>query len=290
MGMADVVAAGQETVPCNLCGDSGFPDPRFSKLLELPPEFAARHCPGCSLRWLSPRPSAEAYRLLYSAENYFESGDITDYSQYARQREQYFKARIATIALAHPPPARILDYGSATGEFVEFAREAGFVAEGVEFSEDARRTAASRGIDLMAPEDVPQAAFDVIHMNHVLEHMPDPLSHLRMCQGLLAPQGTLVVEVPNQFDNDLDRLRRWSGKADAQPFNSFSLHHTFFFTKRSLGALAQAAGFTIHTLKTLVAEPPGQIGLMRKLVQFAATVAAARGNGGDVIELYARKP
>ena len=43
----------------------------------------------------------------------------------------------------------------------------------------------------------PAARFDLIVLHHVLEHLPDPMQTLRDCARHLAPQGRLVLEVPN---------------------------------------------------------------------------------------------
>src|SRR5262249_36940197 len=39
--------------------------------------------------------------------------------------------------------------------------------------------------------------FDVIHMNHVLEHLPDLRATLQLCFDILNPHGRLVVRYPN---------------------------------------------------------------------------------------------
>ena len=39
--------------------------------------------------------------------------------------------------------------------------------------------------------------FDVVRFNHVLEHTQDPLAELRRAHELLAPEGILLISVPN---------------------------------------------------------------------------------------------
>ena len=45
--------------------------------------------------------------------------------------------------------------------------------------------------------DLRPASFDVIVLNHVLEHIEEPLGLLRSLGNLLGPQGKLFIEVPN---------------------------------------------------------------------------------------------
>ena len=39
--------------------------------------------------------------------------------------------------------------------------------------------------------------FDLIIMNQVLEHLPDPMNYLHTCARLLKPSGELIIAVPN---------------------------------------------------------------------------------------------
>lgn len=61
--------------------------------------------------------------------------------------------------------------------------------------------------------------YDLISMNFVLEHLPDPLQLLRTAKSHLAPQGYLYIEVPNDLSFDCRAL-------DDDVFNS--CHLTLF--------------------------------------------------------------
>ncbi len=41
--------------------------------------------------------------------------------------------------------------------------------------------------------------FDVVHMNNVLEHIPDPISLVSLARDLLEPGGIVCINVPNDF-------------------------------------------------------------------------------------------
>src|ERR1019366_8424047 len=43
----------------------------------------------------------------------------------------------------------------------------------------------------------PSATFDAITLNHVIEHVPDPISTIKECSRLLKPGGKLVMFTPN---------------------------------------------------------------------------------------------
>lgn len=295
MGLLDELKrAGLETIEkCNACRSTrNTRDIRFERLLCLSPPFAVRRCHDCGLRWLSPRPSPEGLRILYSNRYYFEPSDLPAYEVFANQRQAHFRERICDLITSWQVPA-VLDFGAATGEFVAIAREEHLRAEGIEFSADARQQAWTRhGIHLFAPEQVAElpSSFGAIHMNHVLEHLPDPLGHLRWCHSILPSGGGIVIEVPKQFDNDPDRLRRLQhigGRQDK--FDAFSVHHNYFFAPRNLSRLVESAGFVTERLLTYNGPLPGQMSRKRKFIDYCLQIASRLHYGGDIIELWARK-
>jgi len=290
-----------ETVgDCLLCGGvAGQHDDRWYRYLDLVEPYDVLRCPRCGLRWLSPRPDAEGYRKLYSSDMYFggKGASPVDYRDEAKNRVNYWRARVRTAAAMLERDGSALaffDYGAATGEFVRVALEEGYGCIGVELSADARVAAKTRnGVSLLAPEqmgEISDVRFDVIHMNHVLEHMPNPLAHLRWCANRLNPQGLLVLEVPQQFDNDLDRLRRWLRAGGKRPhFDAYSLHHTYFFNPGTMTTLLRKAGFQIKTLATFNRSktplwPPS---LKNWILRPVLSSADVLHRGGNIIEVYA---
>lgn len=273
---------------CVLCGVAGVDDSRWAGLLALPPPYGVRRCPKCKLRWLSPRPGPQGLSILYSAEHYFHSGEGTGYATFVAERSEHFRARLREMVSHIGQGGRILDYGAATGEFVAIATEMGLEAVGVEFSEAARLEALDKGVRLLAPDQEVAGPFDAIHMNHVLEHMPDPLAHLRWCHSMLRPGGLLVVEVPSQFDNDFDALKRALGRGGKQAgFDAFSLHHTYFFTPRNMAAMFARAGFSVQRVRTFVPSQRPATSWKRQVLRSLLWLADKAHRGGDVIEVYA---
>jgi len=290
----------EEVSNCILCGAEGRADRRWSEYLRLAPPFGVLHCASCRLRWLSPRPSAEGYERLYSDALYFggRGASPTGYAALAERRIDYFRARIRSAAkiAAKGAPLVILDYGAATGEFVRAARDEGHECLGIELSADARATAkAVNDVTLLpayAVQQLGEMQFDVVHMNHVLEHMPDPLSHLHWCHRALRPHGLLVLEVPQQFDNDLDRLRRGLGIGGRQRrFDAYSLHHTYFFSPYAMKMLLKSSEF--ESLKLTTFNPnsaplrPFSAGnvILRALLGLADRMHC----GGNVIEVFSQR-
>lgn len=283
---------------CILCEDTaGTPDRHFEGLLGLVEPYGVLCCPRCKLRWLSPRPTTVAYSQLYSNDHYFgEDNVVESYAELASQRVAYFESRIAEIErlLPKPRPLKLLDVGAATGEFVHEARKSGHQAFGIEFSEDARRTAYDLyKIELYdhGLEDEEQIhQYDVIHMNHVFEHLPDPKASLEACRGMLQSDGMLVVEVPREFYNDLDRLKKLLGVSKTPVFNAYSLHHTYFYSPYTICKLFKQHGLSIVRMRTAVPArtPLHPFSLKNLLLRAYLGLSDWLHRGGNIIEVYAR--
>lgn len=158
-------------------------------------------------------------------------------------------------------PIRIVDIGCAEGTLVErmFAGLSDEVADrvepiGIEISDHlaavADRTLAVRGgrcihatgIDGLALLEPGTAR--VIVLSCILEHEIEPLRLLRSCRERLAPDGRIIVKVPNY--NCLNRLfrgRKWCGFRWPD--------HVNYFVPETLRAAADAAGLMVVRMDLL---------------------------------------
>jgi len=145
--------------------------------------------------------------------------------------------------------ARLLDVGCATGDFVVEARERGVVAHGVDVAADAVAVARSRNLPVEQGrvEEVAGGPFDVVHASHVLEHVPDVRAFVRAVVRLLVPGGSVVLEVPNEFDEAITVLRRAGGRRAPARLDAPHLH---YFTTTSLRHLLVGAGLRVRRVVT----------------------------------------
>ncbi len=135
------------------------------------------------------------------------------------------------------PAGRVLDVGAGSGEFACLMRELGKEVTGIEpnagYAEWCRDTL---GLDVrtahLAPELFPAGSFDLIRLNHVLEHLNDPVGYLRMIAEWLAAEGRIYVEVPN-----IETYAREKSRG-----NMFHYGHIFTFNPPTLRAAAGLAG------------------------------------------------
>ena len=80
-------------------------------------------------------------------------------------------------------------------------RRWGFLCEGVEPDKRAAAKAPGLGFQVWVGDLVsaayPEGSFDIVHFNHVLEHVHDPLAVLAEAARITKPGGRVVVVVPN---------------------------------------------------------------------------------------------
>ncbi len=232
-------------------------------------------CLACTSAYLDPRPTLASIGRAYS--RYFtHSGEWREAPEHLSPLRRmlralsngYFNDRFGTdFVPAHPlgawlawltpikrgelesagrhlPKARpgqsLLDVGCGNGIFLDFARHAGWQAQGIDFDAEAvacciRKGLAVQkgGIEILADQ---KECFDWITLSHVIEHVHNPVGLLQACHHLLKPGGGLWIETPN---------------LDAQGHRDFgpawhaldSPRHLILFTRTSLIEALRAVGF-----------------------------------------------
>jgi 2-polyprenyl-3-methyl-5-hydroxy-6-metoxy-1,4-benzoquinol methylase len=87
------------------------------------------------------------------------------------------------------------------------------------------------------------ASFDYIHLNHVIEHLPDPVAVLRLTARLLKPGGLLFVATPNVASFNCWRSQQFWPHWD-------SPRHLCIFSPETLSRAVRDAGIRVTKLST----------------------------------------
>lgn len=90
----------------------------------------------------------------------------------------------------------------------------------------------------------PNQKFDLIVMNQVIEHLPDPASSLSILLGRLKPNGRIIVSFPNI--NSI--WRRLSG---VRWINWHVPYHQHHFSLYAFRRMAQSCGFKVFCSRTI---------------------------------------
>jgi SAM-dependent methyltransferase len=252
-----------EYVACNLCRSD---DARFLfslrdyRLCVDDIEWRVVQCRRCGLGYLNPRPTREEIGRYYPEEYFEQRGSQLE--RYRRQAE-YIDG----------PPRRLLDVGTARGDFLAVMSERGWDAAGIEVARDAGNPHDLTIHRMRFPEEcsLPAGSFDVITAWAVFEHLHDPRAAFAACARMLRPGGELVVQVPN-----LNSV--WSRGARQEDVP----RHVYFFTARTLRQFGRIAGLrlrkVVHTTDLFGGSGRGVLRL--------ALVRAVGGSTSDFFEMW----
>ncbi|MEM3433088.1 MAG: class I SAM-dependent methyltransferase [Candidatus Methanomethyliaceae archaeon] len=147
------------------------------------------------------------------------------------------------IPLLYSRTAYMLDVGCGSGDWLIAMKSLGyFNLMGQDISGPAADRLSQFGIPAFVGDlrdfDHPSDSFDLVRMEHVLEHVSDPVGYFNKIRSLLKPGGRLVITIPS-VESLSFQLAGCSWYA-LQPG-----YHLFFFTASSLAHLARRTGLLL---------------------------------------------
>jgi len=145
------------------------------------------------------------------------------------------------------PPARVLEVGCAHGAYVALLGWAGFAASGTELSpEGAAFARAAFGVPVttgrIEDQTIEAGTLDVVVLNDVLEHLPDPLATLGHCRRLLAPGGLFVLQTPEYPEHLSYADLQATGNLFLKHLEGMAAEHLYLFSRRSASLLCTRLG------------------------------------------------
>jgi SAM-dependent methyltransferase len=180
-------------------------------------------------------------------EGYFFAGSYDDYLSERKGLEKTFERRLEKIEKL-AAPGRVLDLGCAFGFFLSVAQGRGWDAYGVDLSPSACRHAREQlGVQVIdgTLRDVgfDDAFFDVVVMNDVFEHLPDPSAELVEVHRVLRAGGYLFI-VTQDVSSAIVRVlgSRWAQYKPSE--------HLYYFTRATLRAMLEKSGFAVLRIES----------------------------------------
>lgn len=152
-------------------------------------------CNDCRLIWRS----LDSMQLEKTyEEDYFSS------KKYDKKRKHKVNKSGWLIDLArnfHPSISSLLEIGCSIGYTLEAAKKRGIDHLGIDISKYAVDYCNNHGLtaEQVSLEELIQnkKSYDLLFMQHVLEHFQDPFSTLKQCWELLNENGLILILVPN---------------------------------------------------------------------------------------------
>jgi len=270
----------EETRSCLLCENEGnlLYGGLRDFLFGAPGIWSLMRCPNCGLVWLNPRPLPDDIGKLYSQ---YYTHQIPEHPQKnlagIRKRakasilQSCFGYRmdgsnrilgsvLGRIGLLEEiigagvrylkagDKGRLLDVGCGNGLFLDRMRQYGWDVMGVETDGCAVSVAREKfGLEVfhgsLEEAMFPEGCFDAITVNHVIEHISDPIRLLKECCRLLRPYGKLAIITPNMDSLGAHLFCEcWRGLEIPR--------HQFLFTQKTLRACIEAAGLDVQDART----------------------------------------
>lgn len=260
------------TPQCYLCGTKGIKlyTDLADRLFGAPGIWNLKQCPNqnCGLVWLDPMPLPDEIGLAY--KNYYTHQEIGQgHSKKLSQLMMDGLRQVLAIVsglngmkqdrqyqyLGSQTSGKLLDVGCGAGDYLNLMRTRGWDVEGIDFDVEAAKNASERfGVKVYSGEledmDYPDRCFDAITMNHLIEHVFQPVKLLQECRRILKPNGCLVIITPNSSSmGHLKFTKDWRGLEPPR--------HLHIFSSPSLKLLATKAGFKDVDVFTTAANAEG---------------------------------
>jgi SAM-dependent methyltransferase len=192
-----------ETVNCPVCNSSKHTIyEKFGSKLQ----YTYVLCQNCSLIYTNPRPkyNQDFIDSCYSSYyQYAENLTLKDLESIKESSLPLFEKEFAHLMNFDKTRSAVLDIGSGMGTFLLAAKPYYETLIGLDVSEQmAKFVENTIGVPIFITqfeEYHPAIKFSLIHMSHVIEHIPNPNLWVRHAKNLLDDDGILVINVPNKM-------------------------------------------------------------------------------------------
>jgi 2-polyprenyl-3-methyl-5-hydroxy-6-metoxy-1,4-benzoquinol methylase len=243
-------------------------------------QYQLLECRHCRLGFVDPVPSRELVQTLYDQAYYNAAGRVSDGSNYALKLRiaelrhasigsrgcravadtclgllaEWFTGRTVSYSLGVPvqlpKEAQIFDLGCGRGDWLLAMSARGYCnlhGYDIESNVEGVTRLAKHGVAVtrgsFLENEYPGSSFDCIRMEHVFEHLLDPVKVLRKCHGMLRPGGFLVMNFPCRDS--------WSMSLSMRDNPSLDLpRHLYHHTLPSATVMVERAGFTLRKIYT----------------------------------------
>lgn len=220
-----------------------------------PDQFELVRCRNCG--HFMTRPSFSENDLTYLYGTYYPRKNITSeqvVAEAARVRQAFGRVRRWLMGVDNQgqysarPGEKMLDVGCGSGLSLLQAKLMGVNAWGIEADPNAQRFADELELRIHhgGLQDAPFAgtSFDIVVLNQVIEHIPEPDKALQIIRQRLAPNGRVIMVFPNA--NSL-----WCKLSGLRWINWHIPYHLHHFTLKTFTRMAERCGYRVVRSRTI---------------------------------------
>jgi SAM-dependent methyltransferase len=240
---------------CDVCGSTAFHEIAAGydyELLTCTNRWHYVKCDDCGMVWLNPRPAVDALATIYPPTYYAYNYDqLSPIARKGKEALDALKLRSILAVGGGATPTKYLDVGCGDGRYLEIMATKGVPRSdlyGLELDERIVGELQAKGFNahcerVESSTSIPEGAFDLITMFHVIEHVASPREVVQRLFEYLKPGGVLAMETPNidSLDARLFAKGTWGG---------FHIpRHWYLFDPSTFRRLATDAGLDVTGIK-----------------------------------------
>lgn len=217
-------------VNCNLCGSEKYvliDSHRNDTYCKPEIEVRTVICKNCALVYMNPQLDESELHNLYSTTYASTRSDLPS------ERKLLSKERLGDL----DSPRTVLDIGCGAGSLLNAFSKRGWNTCGIEPTPHWAKFVRQRyGLKVTAgfleTANLPDCYFDLVTLNHTLEHLANPTQALLTIRNSLKDEGMIYIDVPNVF------------KPIGPKF--FEAPHLYYFSLNTLSLLLEKTGFELR--------------------------------------------
>lgn len=234
------------TARCLLCDTQSRTPVAMTDRYQLPAPLWL--CETCGLVYQNPRLDSDSLKLFYAEEYrrlYRGTNRVTpDYIDRGLNRGKNIASYLTSQGIT--PGKNVLEMGCGPAGILKHFANLGHDVIGTEWDRECVAMGNQLGVRVIyggLPElRALGKSFDLIILNHFVEHLEEPLNFLRDLKSLLSAEGVLYIEVPGI--RDPERKEAFS--------DTLQLAHLTYFDRTTLSLLLQKAGYGVQTVDEVV--------------------------------------
>ena len=208
---------------CEICESNKvqFLFEQHDKNLDINEEFSLFKCNKCNALFPNPQPTSKELEKYYPRDKYYSLKKIYSKEESKKTNLNLFlyklyfdsKSKNVIMKLLLSPikfivrgtnickDKKILDIGSGSGQFLYEMKELGMDVYGVEPGEFDKESKNEYKLNIknsnLINAKYPKEFFDIITINHVLEHLDDPNKNIKEVYRILKKGGKFIIGIPN---------------------------------------------------------------------------------------------
>jgi SAM-dependent methyltransferase len=246
-----------QAIGCPVCGSkrASFLREAFDDRYGQPDLFSLVGCVQCGHMMTAPRLAESELGALYGTYYPRKAVNVGDLQRIAAGSSSFFaplkRWLLGTVNQGQylvRSGERLLDVGSGSCLSLLEARELGAEVWGVEADPNVQRIAELLQLRVyhgsLLDFPFPEITFDLIVLNQVIEHIPEPDATLLAIRQRLAEGGRLVLVFPNVQSF-------WCRLSGARWINWHIPYHLHHFSRSGMVRMAQRCGYQVRMVRTI---------------------------------------